>query len=137
MRLEGLGSRGRADNVPLEIKSIKKNGKYQLKTSELIVDIIKLLENGNYKKKDIAAKFQIEIGRSFADIAIKLAKEHNINKIGLTGGVAYNHSFSKSIKDQINQSGYQFLEHELIPPGDAGISTGQLIGGLFKYYTHN
>jgi len=26
-----------------------------------------------------------------------------------------------------------FLEHNKIPPGDAGISTGQLIGGLFKY----
>ncbi len=137
MRLEGMASRGNADNVPLEIKSIKKNGKYQLKTSELIADIIELLENGKYKKEDIAAKFQIEIGRSFADIAIKLAKKHNINKIGLTGGVAYNYSFSKSIKDQINQSGYQFLEHELIPSGDAGVSTGQLIGGIFRNYNSN
>jgi len=138
MRLEGMASRGNADNVPLEIKSIKQNGKYQLKTSELIADIIKLLENGKFKNEDIAAKFQIEIGRSFADCAIKLAKQYNINKIGLTGGVAYNYSFSKSIKDQITQSGYQFLEHELIPPGDAGISSGQLIGGIFKNYnSHN
>ena len=27
----------------------------------------------------------------------------------------------------------KFLEHDKIPPGDAGISTGQLIGGLFKH----
>ncbi|MFX1572599.1 MAG: carbamoyltransferase HypF [Promethearchaeota archaeon] len=137
MRLEGIASRGKINNVPLKIRSIKKNGKYILKTSELIVDILKLLDKGKYKKEDIAAKFQVEIGKSFADVAIKVAREHNINKIGLTGGVAYNYSFSNSIKNEITQSGYEFLEHELIPPGDGGISTGQLIGGLFRNINSN
>ncbi len=137
MRLEGMGTKGNSNRVQLEIKTKKNNRIYQIETSELILDIIRLLEKDKYKKEDIAAKFQIEMGKTFAKIAIKLAKEYNINKIGLTGGVAYNYSFSKSIKDHINQAGYRFFEHETIPPGDAGISTGQLIGGLFKYYTHN
>ncbi len=56
-----------------------------------------------------------------------------INKIGLNGGVAYNYSFSKTIKENVIEEGFEFLEHDLIPHGDVGISTGQLIGGLFKH----
>ncbi|MFX1452578.1 MAG: hypothetical protein ACFFCM_17200, partial [Promethearchaeota archaeon] len=60
-----------------------------------------------------------------------------VNKIGLTGGVAYNYSFSKVIKDRVKNEGLIFLEHNFIPPGDAGISIGQLLGGLFKYHKDN
>ncbi|MHA2281423.1 MAG: carbamoyltransferase HypF [Promethearchaeota archaeon] len=133
MRLEGLAMKGKPDNVELKIGFTKKNGLYKIKTSDLVQDIISLLEDGNNKKEDIAAKFQIEFGRGFAEIAIKLANEVSVKKIGLTGGVAYNYSFSKAVKEKVLQSGLIFLEHDTIPPGDAGISTGQLIGGLFVH----
>ncbi len=125
---------GNPNNVEFEIGFTKKNGIYIIKTSELIVNIISLLEEANFKKEDIAAKFQIELGKTFARAAIQIAKENNVGKIGLSGGVAYNYSFSKAIKDTILNSGFVFLEHEIISPGDAGISTGQLVGGLFNYY---
>ena len=134
MRLEGMAVKGDPDNVELEIGFAKRNGIYIIETSELIINIISLLEEAKFKKEDIAAKFQIEIGKSFARTAIRIAKENNVSKIGLSGGVAYNYSFSKAIKDIILKSGLEFLEHNLISPGDAGISTGQLVGGLFNYY---
>jgi hydrogenase maturation protein HypF len=130
MRLEGMASKGNPGNVELKMGFTKKNGMYKIKTSDLILDIIALLEEGKFKNEDIAARFQIEFGRIFAKIAIKIADETNVKKIGLTGGVAYNYSFSKAIKERVLQSGLIFLEHNTIPPGDAGISTGQLIGGL-------
>ncbi|MHA2185686.1 MAG: Kae1-like domain-containing protein, partial [Promethearchaeota archaeon] len=76
--------------------------------------------------------FQIELANTLAEVSIKLAKENNIEKIGLTGGVAYNYTFSNTIKEKVLQSNLLFLEHNKSPPGDAGISIGQLIGGLFK-----
>jgi len=57
--------------------------------------------------------------------------------IGLTGGVAYNDAFSKAIKETIIKGGFSFIEHNMVPPGDAGISVGQLIGGTFKYNKNN
>ena len=42
--------------------------------------------------------------------------------------------YSKSIIVTITSEGFKFLEHDLVAPGDAGISTGQLIGGIFKYF---
>jgi len=134
MRLEGLAVKGNPNNIELEIGYIKRNGRYIIKTSELIINIISLLEESKFRKEDIAARFQIELGKTFARTAIQIAKENNVGKIGLSGGVAYNYSFSKAIKDTILKSGLGFLEHDMISPGDAGISTGQLVGGLFNYY---
>ncbi len=133
MRLEGMAVKGNSHNVEFEIGFTKKNGIYIIKTSELIIHIISLLEEPNLRKEDIAAKFQIELGKTFAKTAIRIAKENNVGKIGLSGGVAYNYSFSKAIKDAVLNSGFVFLEHNSISPGDAGISTGQLVGGLFNY----
>ncbi|MFX1455252.1 MAG: carbamoyltransferase HypF [Promethearchaeota archaeon] len=132
MRLEGLAMKGNPENVELKINFTKKNGMYQIKTSNLILEIISLLQEGKFKKEDIASRFQIELASTFAEIAIKLANKHDVNNIGLTGGVAYNYVFSKTIKEKVLQSGLKFLEHDVISPGDAGISTGQLIGGFFK-----
>ena len=133
MKLEGFASKGNPDRIELEIKYYKKGGMFFINTSELIVNILTLLENPNINRHDIAAKFHMVFAEAFADIAIIVAGLNNIDKIGLTGGVAYNRLFSSAIKDTVLKNGLTFLEHNKIPPGDAGISTGQLISGLFKH----
>lgn len=133
MRLESLASRGNPNNINFKIEYYKKNGLYIINTSKIIIDVLTLLEDSKNNRSDIAAKFQIELGNAFAEVAIEVAKEHQVECIGLTGGVAYNYSFSKIIKEKVNNKGFLFLEHNLTAPGDAGISTGQLIGGIFKY----
>ena len=133
MKLEGLALKGDASNISLLIEVSKKSGIYVINTSNLIQDIINLKEQPKNKREDIAAKFQKELGETYAEVAIKVAENNNASKVGLTGGVAYNYTFSQAIKDKISQAGLSFLEHDLIPPGDAGISTGQLIGGLFQF----
>ena len=137
MRLEGFATRGNHKGIDLEIKYQEENGKYIIDTSNLILDILSLLEEKEKSKEDIALKFQIELAGTFAELATKLAKSYGIRKIGITGWVAYNYIFSNTIKKRVNEGGYIFLEHEIIPPGDAGISTGQLIGGLFKFLREN
>ncbi|TFG24037.1 MAG: carbamoyltransferase HypF [Promethearchaeota archaeon] len=133
MRLESLASKGDPNKVKLEIGFIQKNGSYIIDTTQLILDIYNLLEESQIRKEDIAAKFQIEFGKVFAEVAMKVAKANNIKKIGLSGGVAYNYSFSKALKEVVISRDFIFLEHDKVAPGDAGISTGQLIGGIFKY----
>jgi hydrogenase maturation protein HypF len=132
MRLEGLAMKGNPENVELKIGFTKKNGIFKIKTSNLILDIFSLLEEGKFRNEDIAASFQNELAKIFAEVSIKIASEKGIDKIGLTGGVAYNYYFSKTIKEKVQQSNLIFLEHNNVPPGDAGISFGQLIGGVFK-----
>jgi hydrogenase maturation protein HypF len=126
MRLEALASRGNPDHVPLHLKDLRN-------TSTLLLNIIDLLNNDRIRREDIASKFQLELAKAFAKAAIFEARFKRIPYIGLTGGVAYNKSFSTTIKNEVNNAGFTFLEHDRIPPGDAGISIGQLIGGIFKY----
>jgi hydrogenase maturation protein HypF len=133
MRLEGLGSRGNPENVKLKINIYKKNGVSIINTSKLVLDIIELFKDRRNRPSDIAAKFQIELARAFSEIAKEIAELRGIEKIGLTGGVAYNYSFSKILKEDIKLDGFTFLEHNHVAPGDAGISIGQLIGGIFQY----
>lgn len=133
MRLEGFASEGNPDRIEFEIKYYKKNGRYFINTSNIIRSILNLIENPKNNRYDIAAKFHELFALSFADIAILVADSNKINKIGLTGGVAYNRLFSSTIKKKIKDNGLTFLEHSNIPPGDAGISTGQLIGGYFQH----
>jgi len=134
MRLEGLAAKGNPENIDLDIKYSQKNGIYVINTSDLILKIINLKQTHKNNKADIAAAFQTNFGDAFADIAMKIAKSHDISIIGLTGGVAYNYSFSNAIKQKVIHNGFKFIEHNLIPPGDAGISTGQLVGGIFNYF---
>jgi hydrogenase maturation protein HypF len=137
MRLEGFASKGNPDNIKLTVNVIKRNHNSIINSSKLILDIIELSKDKSNRPSDIAAKFQIELALAFAKIAKELAEIYGIKKIGLTGGVAYNYSFSKTIKDNIKSDSFSFLEHNLIAPGDAGISSGQLIGGLFQYLNNS
>ncbi|TXT63282.1 MAG: putative carbamoyltransferase HypF [Promethearchaeota archaeon] len=137
MRLEGLAARGNPDSVNLKIKYSDEHGISVINTSELIGEILKLIQEKKNNKADIAAKFQEEIGNVFARVAIDKANKFGITKIGLSGGVAYNYSFSNAIKQKISEAGLKFLEHESIPPGDAGISSGQVIHGIFMYKKEN
>ena len=105
MRLEGLASQGNSQNVDLELTTSKKNNYYIINTSDLIIDIISMLENPKIKREDIAAKFQKAIGTAYADLAINIADKEGISKIGLTGGVAYNQMFSKTVKERVIQKG--------------------------------
>ncbi|MFX1589398.1 MAG: carbamoyltransferase HypF [Promethearchaeota archaeon] len=132
MRLEGLAANGNPEKVDLEVKYSQEDGIYVINTSDLILKIIEMKQKFKINKADIAAAFQTKLGDTFAEVAIKIAKSHDINIIGLSGGVAYNYAFSSAIKKSITENGFSFIEHNLIPPGDAGISTGQLIGGLFE-----
>ena len=133
MRLEALAMKGNPKNINLEIEIFNNNKIDIINTSKLILDILELRKNSSNKPQDIAAKFQKVLGLGFAEVAKKIADTRGFNKIGLTGGVAYNYSFSNTIKEDVTHEGFEFLEHNLVAPGDAGISTGQLIGGLSTY----
>ncbi|MFW9864799.1 MAG: carbamoyltransferase HypF [Candidatus Thorarchaeota archaeon] len=137
MRLESMAMQGNPNNVEFSIKFTKKDGIYIINTSDFVIELISLLEENKFKNEDIAAKFQVELAKTFAEVAVKIADEVRIKKVGLTGGVAYNYSFSNTIKEWIRRSGLIFLEHNSISPGDAGISSGQLTGGLFEYLREN
>ncbi|MHA1897316.1 MAG: carbamoyltransferase HypF [Promethearchaeota archaeon] len=100
---------------------------------------------------DIAASVLYSLGVIFAEISLDLADKFNVRDIGLSGGVAYNHilysAFYKTIS-QVSEKNknidmddpanrFRPLHHKRIPPGDAGISIGQIAIGAARYNRHN
>ncbi|NHI94187.1 MAG: carbamoyltransferase HypF [Candidatus Lokiarchaeota archaeon] len=131
IRLEHFARNGK-NNLKFEVNR-KSSGKIvELNTSDLILKAFKYLKDG-MKKQDIAMSFIYYLTKGIANLAIELALDKGIKKIGFSGGVAHNILITKVIKNEIERSGLQFLQHTKTPPGDAGISIGQAISAVAKY----
>jgi hydrogenase maturation protein HypF len=76
---------------------------------------------------DLAATAQWALALGLARIALEVAKGEGIEAIGLTGGAAVNAALTQAIKEEVERHGLRFLAHRKIPPGDGGLSFGQIV----------
>jgi hydrogenase maturation protein HypF len=55
-----------------------------------------------------------------------VAKENQIQYVGFSGGVALNRIITKAMIDCVQKENLTALIHTNVPPGDGGISIGQV-----------
>ncbi len=85
-----------------------------------------LFENRDrYPVKDLAYTSHAYLAKGLASIACDQAQKAGVKVVGFSGGVAYNELFSRLLKQKVESTGIQFVQHEKVPPGDGGISLGQ------------
>jgi hydrogenase maturation protein HypF len=82
---------------------------------------------GEAATADLAATGQAMLGEGLARIAVAAADRRDVDAVGFTGGVAYNHAISARIRTAVEDAGLTFLGHSAVPPGDAGLSYGQTV----------
>jgi len=73
----------------------------------------------------IAARFHRGFGRVVAQLGERLAREHAITKVALTGGVFQNAILLDQVQTRLSRSGLTVLTHRDVPPNDGGIALGQ------------
>jgi len=129
MKLEALASRGRP--IPVPIPLVNAGETLVLDTVAVFQALHKLREEGA-RPEDLAATAQDVLGRGLARIAIAVAKAQKISHVGLTGGVAVNFAIAQAVKEEVEGAGLRFLSHRKIPPGDGGLSFGQLVQLAFE-----
>ena len=100
-----------------------------LKTTDLILEIYE--NRKRYSRNDLAYSAHVYLARGVAELAIEKADENGIEAVGFSGGVACNEILTSIIKRTVEDSGLKFLVHEMVPPGDGGISLGQAFIGSF------
>ena len=61
-----------------------------------------------------------------------MAQEEGILHVGFSGGVAVNRIITRAITDQIQKYNLVPVLHSLVPPGDGGISVGQVATAAAK-----
>ena len=97
-----------------------------LNTTDILRQVVKLYQNGE-KKADVARAGQIAVAKGLSELAITAAEDKNIENIGATGGVLYNESITDTIKNCIENRGYEFIQHKNTCAGDGSVSLGQAI----------
>ncbi|MFB6109712.1 MAG: carbamoyltransferase HypF [Halodesulfurarchaeum sp.] len=123
MVLEALASRGTP--IDLELPIALDGGRQVLDVKRLARQLADFTETR--ARADVAATAQQALAEGLATIAVDVANEAGVDRVGFSGGVAYNDAISRTIREQVERAGLHYLEHEGVPPGDAGIAYGQAI----------
>ncbi len=116
MKLESLlfeGSEEKEYEIPVEKDTIK--------TLDSFVE----MQEDNMKEEDKAVSYVSSVSRSLSQAAIKAAEEKGIGSIGISGGVSYNRPIVETIRNRLNEEGYELIVHNKIPNGDMGVPVGQ------------
>ncbi len=131
MKLESVAYYGKDTcEIPVEIK------KYEdmdiLDTSKILLSVLENKEKGK-SISDIACSAQKAVATGLAELAIKAANKTGIDVIGGSGGVFYNETISKTIKDVILENGFEFIQHTNTCAGDGSVSLGQAAIAAMHY----
>lgn len=76
-------------------------------------------------KADLAYSFVYSLIDELVEIAANACSRSGIPYIGITGGVSYNVPIVRMTEELVRARGLEFLTHNNVPNGDAGISVGQ------------
>jgi hydrogenase maturation protein HypF len=76
---------------------------------------------------DTAVSVVRPIAEALARAACDAAQERGLDRVGLTGGVAYSLPIAGWMEDVVTGRGLRFVWHGHIPAGDGGISPGQAV----------
>ncbi|MHA1771176.1 MAG: carbamoyltransferase HypF [Candidatus Thorarchaeota archaeon] len=117
--------------VPLSLEYTRKGKRLQLDTTKLLESILDQKGRGA-SVAALAYSAQWYLGKGLAEIAIRAAEEEQIKTIGFSGGVALNRIITHAIKKEAKKADLTLLLHRQIPPGDGGISLGQIIHTMTK-----
>jgi len=126
MRLEAAAAEGKATTLLQEDDlAIRQDGIWVVDTTKLLLEA--LLAERRIPVPDACASFQYTLAKALAHIATEVAKERNIAKVGITGGVAMNAAIVETTRRYVEKEGLVFLQHRRVPPGDGGLSLGQAV----------
>lgn len=120
MRLESA-ARGGRDVLRLKPKT---KGDV-LDTTQLLLEIFE--KKSRYSVADLAYSAHVYLARGLAVLAAEKASESHVKTVGFSGGAACNEILASVMRKAIEKEGLCFVVHEVIPPGDGGISFGQSV----------
>ncbi|MEM4725877.1 MAG: carbamoyltransferase HypF [Nitrososphaerales archaeon] len=100
-----------------------------LETSIIVEQILDNLKR--YHIKDLAYSAEEYLAKGLAELAINQAEELKVKSIALSGGVAYNQHITTTIRNLVKGAQRIFYTNMLVPPGDGGISLGQVAAACY------
>jgi hydrogenase maturation protein HypF len=122
MKLEAIA---RESDIRLDLEFKESTYGRSLDSTHLLLQILELKKKG-LNRPELAYAAQYSIGQGLAEIACDVAQNEGILHVGFSGGVAVNRIITRAVTDQIQNHNLTPILHSLIPPGDGGVSVGQV-----------
>ena len=92
--------------------------------NELLGDLKKGIGVG-----EISKKFHLTLVEMFVQALCRVRDECGLNRVVISGGVFHNQILLFELIRDLMARGFEVYQHQLVPPGDGGISLGQAIIG--------
>ncbi len=118
-----LEAQSKKSDIILDYPIERVNDVSIIKISNVILQVLNLLEDG-YNKQEIAYAVQYWLGYAYGKIALTHVTSKRDTVI-VSGGAAVNEYILKGIRDAINGKARVYVNQK-VPPGDGGISLGQV-----------
>ena len=126
MRLEAVASQGR---------DLGFTPKVLVCAGRLIVDLKDLLDwvlaHMDRPPGDLARTILSGLGRALGEAALKSVSGRRLgsHEVLISGGASVNTYIVRGIKEALREAGLELVLHKDLPPGDGGVSVGQLVIG--------
>lgn len=128
MRLEALAREGTPLDVPVPVDTV--DGRRVLDVSAVVQRLAEYRED--HSAPDLAATAQDVLARGLGRLAVEAAREAGVETVGFSGGVALNEAISETLSEVVREAGLAYVDHEDVPPGDAGIAYGQAVAATAR-----
>lgn len=127
MRLEAVALKAK-DPIESDFGSglMQEAGHLELDSSLLFRNCVERMDSG-LPVEEIAALFHHELASGLSHMAALTAEASGVRSIALSGGAMQNALLSRLLVENLAQHGLRPLMHRLLPPGDGGLSLGQVV----------
>lgn len=80
-------------------------------------------------RQRVAAQFHAGVAEAFILAACSARDEHDLSKVVMSGGCMHNRRLTRSLREALEQEGFEVFTHRRVSPGDGGLSYGQAVIG--------
>ena len=132
MKLEAAAYNGALIKKLLDIDNMLPNASsHEINISQLFM-LAKELWEEKYSRRDLAFSIQYVLGLLLGHVASEYASSKGYKYIYISGGAAVNEFILKGVFSSSKEYGLLLRTHRVVPPGDGGISLGQIYATTYK-----
>ncbi len=128
MELEALATDDRSDgSYPFALdRSRVAASAVEIDTRPLVRAVFDDARRGTNQRRRIARRFQATLVKMIAAVCDRIRRDTGLARIVLSGGVFLNVLLAQEASERLSADGFEVFRHHLVPPGDGGISLGQV-----------
>lgn len=123
IELEWLAMQGDAEgSYPF---NVSEDAPHVVDTRPLIRGVIEDVEAG-VEARTIARRFHTTVADTIVAVCERIRQDANLDRVVLSGGVFLNVMLTREVMARLGAKGFGVHRHQFVPPGDGGLSLGQL-----------